>query len=380
MNGAASALDWQAGFIAAAEAAERGLLALLAGLGLVGQIGGQPAWPFGHRIASELLALDRGLARSALETALALALAAVLFGVALKRRRAGWFVGAALLLAAAPWPDPGLVFASAHPASLSRRPLAFSAESVEQGRRIYQHWCVECHGDDARGEGPRAARWPMWPPDLDGALLWRRHDGDLFWAVMQGLHGRDGAATMPGFAQHLSADQAWQVLDFLRANAAGQSLRRDGAWTHPVRAPDFDVRCDGGAAIGLRHWAGQRLRIVVAGPDQATVREDPRFITVVLAAATAPVQAECVGSSEAARGALALIAGVPTQELDGAQFIVDRRGWLRARALAGPQAWSDADYLCHADARAPAGAGGLDGLIVRIDAEPVNEVPGGRVH
>ena len=80
-----------------------------------------------------------------------------------------------------------------------------------RGQAVYQQQCLRCHGADGKGEGVDAPHLPMWPPTLNGSLLWKRLDGELFWRIRHGLQARDGSPTMPGFASQLSDTQVWEV-------------------------------------------------------------------------------------------------------------------------------------------------------------------------
>lgn len=375
--------DWLPALLQALDDLQRGLLAVLAALHLAGEVHGQAAWPFGHRIAIEVLAIDRALARQLLLSVALAATALVLAATGSLWRRARWGAWslAALALAVAPWPPAALLFEPAVPTSFHRSPTGFRAASIAQGAAIFAERCAQCHGADGRGEGPLAARQPMWPPDLTGALLWRRTEGELLWRVLHGLQDRRGRRTMPGFAGALDADRAWAVLDHLQAQAAGRTLQRAGVWEQPVALPDLPVRCDDGPARPLRSWAGQRLRVVAAA--EGAVREDPRFVTVVLTGGSGrPVQAECRAEGADAWEAFARIAGVEPARLAGLQFLADKRGWLRARS-SGSRGWSEADLVCRGDGlavRDTRAAGGLDLLLARMDAEPVRLVRGGVPH
>lgn len=356
-----------------------GLRALLHALGLVPDIHGQPAWPFTQRIAGEMLALDPGHARRvALSLAcLLLALLAGAISIFWRRARYGLWVVAAAVLLLAPWPDSQLLLAPTVPTSLHTSPTGFTADGIVRGQAVYQQQCLRCHGADGKGEGVDAPHLPMWPPTLNGSLLWKRLDGELFWRIRHGLQARDGSPTMPGFASQLTDTQVWEVLDYLQANASGQTLRESGAWTYPVRMPDARVQCRTGLHRSVRSLVGQRLRVAA---DAQALQDDPRLVTVYVGAA-AP-DAECQANTPALRTALALVVGVPAAQLAGNQLLVDRGGWLRARGQPGKTAWSVDDLVCRATtvASATTPADGLDGLIRRMDDEPVQLLRGGFPH
>jgi mono/diheme cytochrome c family protein len=378
--------EWLNQLIAALQSAQYALLRLLGALGLVPPLDGQPAWPFAARLSGENLLIDLGQARRLGWTLAALALAVLLVLLALFWRRRRWLLLASvpLLLLAAPWPEARVLLVPATPASFHRSPTGFSAQAIVQGQALYAQHCLACHGADGRGQGPLAAAQPVWPPNFAGPLLWRRADGDLWWHVLHGMRGRGGQATMAGFGDRISDDEAWALIDFMKAQGAGQALRAAGFWPQPVGLPDVAVRCAGRGERPLRSWSGQRVRVVAEGAGQ--VLEDPRFVTVLLRAsdASAPVPAlDCVASGDAAWQAFALITG--SEALAGTQLLADRDGWARARAVPGQAGWSEDDLLCRTEGqpRAPVGgapADGLSALIGAMDAEPVRYVKGGFVH
>lgn len=405
MSGAPPDAAWLNALIGLLQSSQLALLRLLHALGLVDTVHGQPAWPWARRFSGEYLLIDIGQARHlAITLALLAGVLALLLAALFWRRRRWWLLAPVpLVLALAPWPEARVVLVPAHPTSFHAPPAPLSVASIVQGRALYVQHCVACHGADGRGQGPLAADQPVWPPNLAGPLLWRRADGDLLWAVLHGTRDRKGRTTMQGHAAHLSDADAWAALDFLRAQAAGEMLRASGSWMLPVALPNVAVRCGAQAPRALSSWRGQRVRVVAAasaGSGAASmavqdVREDPRLVTVWLrppAAPTAshalPAGADCVADDAEAWSSFALIAGA--QSLDGAQFLADRDGWLRARSQPGQAGWSEDDLVCRTDvaprtgpSAAAAGAlpaDGLGALITLMDAEPVRFVKGGFVH
>lgn len=385
--------DWLNLLIGLLQGAQLQLLRVLDALGLVLQAHGQPAWPWDHRLSGENLLIDLGQARRLGLTVVVLAVAFVVLLLALPwRRRRPWLVAlTTLLVVLAPWPEANVVLVPAYPTSFQQSPTGFTAASIDRGRVLYAAQCVACHGTDGKGQGPLAAAQPVWPPNLAGPLLWRRADGDVLWHVLNGVRDRRGAVTMPGFGPSLRDEDAWALIDFMKAQGAGESLRAAGLWTQPIAPPDMAVQCKGKPRRMLSSWRGQRLRIVAAGGGQPLL-EDPRMVTVFLKP-NAPVgdaqpvtySGDCVADAPTAWSAFSLIAA--TDQLAGTQLIVDRDGWLRARGEPGKNEWSDDDLLCRTDAPARAGSkplplppDGLGALIARMDAEPVRFVKGGFVH
>ncbi|MCU4118490.1 c-type cytochrome [Variovorax sp. N23] len=373
------------------QGAQVALLQTLAALGLLDASHGQPAWPWALKLSGENLLIDGGQARRLAGSLAVLALVVVLLLLAMvwRRRRVAVLVAVPVLLLAAPWPDARVIWVAATPASFHRSPSGFTVQSIVQGRALYAQHCVGCHGADGRGQGALADARSMSPPNLAGSLLWRRADGDLLWHVMHGMRARDGAVTMPAFGERLRDDEAWALIDFMKAQAAGETLRTTGVWAWPAALPDAAVRCEGQSPRRITSWRGQRVRIVAPGDAQAPPLEDPRLVTVRIApdAKSAPRDTDgcVVDASEAADAwaAFALVTGTPS--LAGTTLIADRDGWLRARSQPGQAGWSDEDLLCRTDAAPRAAqpvvvADGLGALIARMDAQPVRFVKGGFVH
>ncbi len=411
------------GLLEAMQALQQSVRSVLHAVGLAPDVHGQPAWPFAQRLAAEMLVVDAGHARRLALSLLCVCAALLAVGVSAAWRRARkplWCLAAALLVLA-PWPQRHLLLTPAVATSLHQSPTGFTAQGIVRGQAVYQQHCVRCHGTDANGEGPDAAQLAMWPPNLNGALLWKRLDGELFWRVRHGMQGRGGVQTMPGFdATQLTDAQVWQVLDYLQAHAAGQMLRESGTWDRPVRLPDAWVDCRHGGRRSLRSLTGQRLRIAVPAvkPAQRPLEEDPRLVTLLVKASQGPprpaeasgavgalgalgAEPECASTDTHLLPALALVLGqgaatpgdasAAWAATAGYQLIVDRAGWLRARGLPGQAAWSEDDLVCRStltatprpQQAAPASsppADGLDALIRRMDAEPVRLVRGGFPH
>jgi mono/diheme cytochrome c family protein len=390
--------DWLNPLIGAMQPAQTGLLQLLHGLDLAGTVDGQAAWPWALRLSGDNLLIDLGQARSLLWSLAAVAAATALLVLALllRRRRLPALALAALAALApllAPWPRADLILVPAHATSFHASPTGFSVESIARGSTVYARHCVACHGADGRGQGPLAASQPVWPPSFTSPLLWRRAEGELLWAI---LHDRraveSGQGQRPhGLADRLSSDDAWALIDFMKARAAGQMLQIAGNWPYPVGLPDMAVRCAGQPERRLNTWQSrhQRLRVVAgSGP----VQEDPRLVSLQLSpdgranASSGDSALDCTVTDPRAWQAMALLSG--SDQLQGMQWLGDRSGWLRALSRPGAQGWSEDDLVCRTDtaAKAPGGpatnalADGLSALIARMDAEPVRFIKGGFVH
>ena len=75
------------------------------------------------------------------------------------------------------------------------------ADELAKGRTLYNTYCASCHGIDASGNGPSAAKLKVTPPSLKELCM----DGkfrDLY--VNDYISGTvdDPSRTMPGFYEH----------------------------------------------------------------------------------------------------------------------------------------------------------------------------------
>jgi mono/diheme cytochrome c family protein len=98
-------------------------------------------------------------------------------------------------------------------------PVHADGESIRRGEAAYRAFCMSCHGDGARGDGPAAAGLPTPPADLVTHLN-HHTDGDYAWKI------RTGNGAMPAFEDVLTDRQVWDVVNYLRTLAPGEQTAR----------------------------------------------------------------------------------------------------------------------------------------------------------
>jgi mono/diheme cytochrome c family protein len=244
-------------------------------------------------------------------------------------------------------PHLDLLLVEAFPTSFFTSPTEFAATAIVHGEKLYAANCVACHGAEGLGDGPAAKSLPIHPADLTAQHLWAHSDGEMFLYLSHGFDAPEGGLAMPGFAGTLSSEARWDLIDYLHAHNAGESMRTTGTWQHPVPVPQFDATCADGHAIDLDDLRGRVLRIIAVSGDAATSSTplSARGVTTILLARkhmTAADLTACVTSEPETWTAFAIVSGVPDDALAGEQVLVDQNHWLRARWRPGDAGnWND---------------------------------------
>jgi mono/diheme cytochrome c family protein len=98
-------------------------------------------------------------------------------------------------------------------AAARRNPVAASAESVREGGELFAIYCTPCHGSSGRGDGPVSTKF-VPPADLTNPELHKvRTDG--YWQSYLSA----GGAVLPSYAESLTAEERWHVVNYLRTLA-----------------------------------------------------------------------------------------------------------------------------------------------------------------
>jgi mono/diheme cytochrome c family protein len=97
-------------------------------------------------------------------------------------------------------------------------PIKPTAASVAIGKQHFTTFCAPCHGPEGKGgvTGPVAAKF-IPPPDLTNAEFQRQRT-DGFWHN----YILAGGAVMPAYAEALSSEEAWHLVNFLRSTVASR--------------------------------------------------------------------------------------------------------------------------------------------------------------
>ena len=114
-------------------------------------------------------------------------------------------------------PPPKVVTIPAAPAS--------SPEAVERGAKVYvKGECAECHGKEARGDGPSAKDLAIKPPDLTRRPFKSGPTArDIVRTLLTGLDG----TPMPSYYQLLEDEELWDLAYWLAARGGAPETTDD---------------------------------------------------------------------------------------------------------------------------------------------------------
>lgn len=87
---------------------------------------------------------------------------------------------------------------------------------VSEGEKMYNLYCVSCHGKNGLGEGAPGMTFDVKPANFHSKAVAEQKDGALFWKLSE------GRGPMPGFKASLSTEKRWQIISYIRqlANVA----------------------------------------------------------------------------------------------------------------------------------------------------------------
>ena len=88
-----------------------------------------------------------------------------------------------------------------------------SQPDIDQGREIYQAHCLECHGIQGHGDGPRATTLAPRPGNLVSAGTSSKTDDELLAVITKGVP----RTSMKGWEDQLSLDDRRNVLAYVRS-------------------------------------------------------------------------------------------------------------------------------------------------------------------
>jgi putative copper resistance protein D len=332
------------------------VLALVAALSVTPPARHEAAvWPFPIRLTLTALESAPGSSTWALVGSQVAVLGAVAL-IAAARLHA-WRLPLALVGLAALGAGAGLslppLAVDAYPTTYLRPSVPYHAASIVSGAALYRESCASCHGAHGAGDGPAGRSLPRPPADLRAHHTAQHTAGDLFWWLTNGIP----AAGMPGFGAELSEEQRWDLINFVRALAAGYAARGMSATVEPDRrwlvAPDFNFAVGPTPPRALKDSRGRHVLLVLytlpdARPrlrelalrEGTLVQEQVDIIAVPTDGARDAIKRlgadPRVLFSVVTEGADAIVATYQLFAADSyAEFLIDRQGYIRAIGRGG---------------------------------------------
>ena len=342
-------------------------------LGIVSALGAvppglhvQPRWPFSWRFSTEAMALPSVYQEVVIASALVVTgLVLCVLGIARRRYRVpSILIGLALIACFAP--SLRLLTVAAYPTSFYRSPMAYTTASIARGAHLFADNCTQCHGVRAKGDGPAAVGLKVRPADLTAPHVLDHSEGETFWWLSEGIP----ESGMPGFADRLSEDERWDLINWVRTLPIGgleEGLATEVGTGPAPRAPDFsyvgadgeegslqDLLTSGPVLLMLFTPSDSGVRLQrLAGAQKTLSEAGLRILAVPLMESAGPTQTNprFVATADASVAlAYRRIAAAPRYDLAMStkhlEFLIDRQGYVRALWM--PQetiAWDDVRSL-----------------------------------
>lgn len=295
-----------------------------------------------------------------------------------KKRRIG--IPAVLVIAAMAAALPPLAI-DAYPETYRKTPVPFDTISISNGSALFAEDCVACHGPQGKGNGILAKTFAKPPVDMLTEPHTAKHTaGDFFHWLTYGIPDTG----MPLFADKLSEEDRWDVVNYLHAMSRGYQARLMSPRVKPnqpqpsMGPPNFSYVAHDGSSGTLKDFREQKtvLLVMFSWPQsQARLEQlrqaherlsgsntqilavpmndpDPQEMAAITASLPFPVVTQ--GAAEITRSYALFRRTLDRPDLLGEgslpghmEFLVDRYGYLRARWIpeADGAGWTEIDTL-----------------------------------
>lgn len=88
-------------------------------------------------------------------------------------------------------------------------PIPETPEVLARGRRLYETFCLPCHGPTGNGDGPLIPKFPN-PPSFRSKQTLALKDGEMFHTITV------GRKKMASYASQLDWRERWEVIRYIR--------------------------------------------------------------------------------------------------------------------------------------------------------------------
>lgn len=91
-------------------------------------------------------------------------------------------------------------------------PFAGDKKSADAGKALYNIYCVPCHGEKGKGDGPASTTINTKPADHSSEKIQKQTDGAIYWKLTEGKPALD----MGSYKQALSDTERWALVNYIR--------------------------------------------------------------------------------------------------------------------------------------------------------------------
>lgn len=251
----------------------------------------------------------------------------------------------------------------AYPETYRKTPVPFDTISIANGSALFAENCVACHGPQGKGDGVMAKSFAKPPVDMLTEPHTAKHTaGDFFHWLTFGIPDTG----MPVFADKLTEEDRWDVVNYLHAMSRGYQARLMSPKVKPepqpnMGPPNFSYAAQDGSSGTLKDFRGQKnvLLVLFSWPQSRERLQELKNIhdqlkaanTVLLAVPEndpSPEEMQAIsklpfpvvteGAHEIVRSYALFRRTLSKPDLLGEgtlpphmEFLVDRFGYLRAR-------------------------------------------------
>lgn len=96
-----------------------------------------------------------------------------------------------------------------------KNPVELSEVSLAEGKRLFENYCLICHGATGQGDGPVVQRNGPKPPAYNSEQLKNLSEGKMFHSIHYGKN------MMGSHASQLTPTQRWEIIRYVQTLQQG---------------------------------------------------------------------------------------------------------------------------------------------------------------
>src|SRR5258708_12969973 len=100
-----------------------------------------------------------------------------------------------------------------------QNPFHSTQRTLVEGEALFRTYCLVCHGEKGKGDGPIAGKIPA-PPSYLSAPLMQYPAGRIFHVITL------GSGKMPSYASQLSAGERWKIVTYVQISLQGRQEQK----------------------------------------------------------------------------------------------------------------------------------------------------------